>query len=244
MTFPLAADERSFPATPPSDLDDPEVIISNDRRAFEQLDWMKDHWDHDRWHEGYRAYYWMLSFPEAPDLMKLARRCQEALAPLGMDDVPEDGLHITMPKIGDAFEVGREHAERLATAAAGTLPGPFAIRAHPLTASHGAARFTVTPWRALVSLHQALTNATSAAGLPGGFPTRQFRPHLGVSYNNKRRSAFVVGTFLAPLRDLESVSLHISSVDLVELRREDTAYRWDVIASVPLALPARNDLLL
>ncbi|GAB3275280.1 hypothetical protein GCM10027589_00300 [Actinocorallia lasiicapitis] len=234
MTTPLTADERAFPVTPPTDLDAPQTIIEHDRRAFEQLDWMKDHWDRDRWHADYRAYYWMLTFPTAPELVKLARRCQEALAPLGLDDVPEDGLHITLPKISETTTVQRETVERLAATAIGALPDAFTITAHPLTASRGAARFTITPWRPLVELHQNLTHLTNDAGLPGGRPTRQFRPHLGVAYNNRKRPASEIRALLRPLQHLDPVPLRVTSVELVELRREHTTYRWDVIASVPL----------
>ncbi|GAA3239855.1 2'-5' RNA ligase family protein [Actinocorallia longicatena] len=235
MTSVLSADESSFPPAPPSDLDGAEAIIANDWAAFEHLERMHDHWDRDRWTERYRAYYWMLTFPDAPHLVKLARQCQEALAPLGMDNVPDDGLHITMTKIGEAADIDRDAVERLASATLGTLPPPFVIHAHPLVASRGAARFTVTPWTPLVRLHQAITTANTAARLPGGRPTSRFRPHLGIAYNNRERSAAELAPLLAPLRSLPSVALRVASIDVVELRREDTAYRWDVIRTVPLS---------
>ncbi|MDX6739563.1 2'-5' RNA ligase family protein [Actinocorallia sp. A-T 12471] len=197
---------------------------------------MKDHWDRARWHPAYRAYYWMLTFPDIPDLLKLARRCQDALAPLGMDDVPEDGLHITMTKIGDTDRVT---PNQLADLAATTLQARFTLTAHPLTASRGAARFTVTPWHHLTDLHHTLTTANTRAGVPGGRPTPSFRPHLGVTYNNRARPAKDLLPYLLPLRDLSPVRIAVRSVELVELRREGAAYRWTVLHSLPL-----NDRLL
>ncbi len=239
MTHGLHYDDRSFPAAPPSDLEDPAVILARDWEAFRALDTMKDHWDRARWHPGYRAYYWMLTFPDFPDLLKLAHRCQDALAPLGMDDVPEDGLHITMTEIGNVDSVT---PNALADLAATTLPPRFALTAHPLTASRGAARFTVTPWHRLIDLHHTLTTANIRAGVPGGRPTPGFRPHLGVAYNNRARPAQDLLPYLLPLRGLPPVRIPVRSVELVELRREEAAYRWTVLHSLPLA--TLNDHLL
>ena len=233
----LSFDERAFPPVPPSDLDRPETIIANDRVAFERLDLMKDHWDRDRWTEGYRAYYWMLTFPDDVHLVKTARRCQEALAPLDMDNIPDDGLHITMTRIGEARDIGRAEIGSLAAAARSALPAPFVIHAHPLTASRGAARLTVTPWTPLVRLHEAVTAANERAGFPGGRPTSQFRPHLAIAYNNRERPAVELAPFLEPMSSFSSVALRVTSIDIVELRREDAAYRWDVIHALQLSNP-------
>ncbi|ROO90593.1 2'-5' RNA ligase superfamily protein [Actinocorallia herbida] len=236
MTPRLHHDEESFPAAPPSDLHDPAAILTRDWDAYRDLDTMKDHWDRARWHPEYRAYYWMLTFPEAPDLLKLARHCQDALAPLGMDNIPEDGLHITMTKIG---ETDRVTPNQLADLAATTLPTRFTLTAHPLIGSRGAARFTITPWHHLADLHQTLTTANARAGVPGGRPTPSFRPHLGVAYNNRPRPAQDLLPYLLSLHALLPVRIAVRSVELVELRREDAAYRWTVLHSLPL-----NDRLL
>jgi len=240
----LVHDDLSFPVAPPPDLDDPAVIAAHDWDAFLGLDRMKDHWDRSRWHPGYRAYYWMLTFPQSPELLKLARRCQDALAPLGMDDIPDDGLHITMTKIGDTTCVENDALDQLARLIKERLPVPFRVTAHPLTGSQGAARLTVTPWRQLLALHSALTLTNAEAGVPGGRPTSGFRPHLGVAYNNRDRAADEVVPLIAPLRGLAPVDLVIKSVQLVELRREGAAYRWDIVHSVALPGAGENVHLL
>jgi len=140
-----------------------------------------------------------------------------------------------MTKIGEASDVDRDSIERLVAATLGTLPPPFVVHAHPLTASRGAARFTVTPWTPLVRLHQAITTANAASRHPGGRPTSRFRPHLGVAYNNRERAAAELKPLLTPLRLLPSVALRVASIDIVELRREDTVYRWDVVRTVHLS---------
>lgn len=63
---------------------------------------MVDHWDRPGWTAQTRAYYWTLAFSACPALAGLARRCQQHLAPLGLDPVPEDGLHITLTRVGFA----------------------------------------------------------------------------------------------------------------------------------------------
>lgn len=234
MTTSSWQDEPPFPSSPPSDLDDPAAITAHDWAAFRGLERMKDHWDRAHWHRGYRAYYWMLTFPNTPELVKMAALCQEALAPLRMDNVPEDGLHVTMTKIGDTAKIDHNAVENLADQALGSLPSSFVMGVHPLTASRGAVRCSVTPWTPLTNLHQALTEIGTSTGMPGGRPTTRFRPHLGVAYSNREQPTDPVTALISPLRTLTPVNVRITSVDLVELRREDNAYRWDVIRSLPL----------
>ena len=72
------------------------------------------------------------------------------------------------------------------------------------------------------------------AGAPGRRSTESFRPHLGIAYSNSIRPAAPIAAQVAELRDRPSIPLPIGHVDLVELRREYAAYRWEVIAEVTL----------
>ena len=238
---PLIDDSRAFPAAPPSDLDDPRKITSNDWNAFRAVERMTNHWDRPGWPPGHRAYYWMLAFPEAPELISQARSCQQALADLDMDEVPHDGLHITMNKIGSCADVEPSTVDALAQLADGTLGGGFEILAEPMAGSTGAIRFSVTPWRPLVELHAALHRAGQRAGVPGGKPSSHFRPHLGILYNNRARTASPVIDAVALLRNRPSIALAVERVDLVELRRDRRTYRWRVLHSLglPDQSPAR-----
>ncbi|MCY0932157.1 hypothetical protein OTB20_39545 [Streptomyces sp. H27-H1] len=85
-----------------------------------------------------------------------------------------------------------------------------------------------------MALHGALSEAGRVAGVPGGKPTAHFRPHLGVAYNNRDRAAAECIEAVAELRGRPAVEVVVDQVSLVELRREERAYVWDVLHEVPL----------
>jgi len=213
------------------------VIIEHDWEAFSAVARMTDHWARPGWPDGGRVYYWMLTVADSPSLVSRARHCQSALAHLGMDPIPDDGLHVTMTRIGDTAHVPAAQIRHLAALAEQLPLAPFQVRAHPLTGSRGAVRFTLSPWTPLVRLHAALSDLGLQAGVPGGLPTSAFRPHLGIQYSNRDQPAEPVIESVASLRSLEPVLLDITSVDLVELRRTcrpQRAYRWKVLHRVSL----------
>ncbi|WP_369199620.1 2'-5' RNA ligase family protein [Streptomyces sp. PU-14G] len=237
MATLLEADPRAFPSSPPADLDDHELIVKNDWYAFAALERMTDHWARPGWSDGRRAYYWMLTFSDCPRLLSHAQRCQNELADLGMDPVPDDGLHVTMVRIGDTSQVTNDQLHRLTDLAARLPLAAFRFRATPLAGSRGAIRYSLSPWGPLIRLHAVLSAIGRQTGVPGGKPTAAFRPHLGIQYNNRDRPAAPVIASVAHLRTLPPVHLDITSVDLVELRRargEQRAYRWDVQRRIPL----------
>lgn len=232
MASQLVADQSSFPTLPPPDLDDPHVIVEHDWRSFTALTQMADHWDRPGWSGGRRFYYWMVTFPNSPNLVSLARQCQGALTHLGMDPIPDDALHVTMPRIGDTAHVSPAQIQHLIALAEELPLTSFPVAAHPLAGSQGAVRFTLTPWTPLVRLHAQLSEVGRRARVPGGSPTAAFRPHLGIQYSNRSQSAGAVIDNVAGLRQLPPVALDVTTVDLVELRRTDRpqrAYRWDVL---------------
>ncbi|KUN29253.1 hypothetical protein AQJ23_00200 [Streptomyces antibioticus] len=239
----LSADPAAFPTGPPADQDDLGCIAAHDWAAYSVLREMTDHWSRPGWPDGVRAYYWMLTFPDTPALTDLAVRCQEALAPLGLDPVPAgDGLHITLARAAGCDAVTRDRLGALTRTAARLVPQtvtPFTLQAMPLAGSRGAVRFSVGPWTPLVQLHAALTEAGRSEGLPPSKPTAHFRPHLSIAYNNRRRDARPVVKAVAALRELAAVAVDVTGIQLVELRREAFTYRWDVLESLPLTAPVR-----
>ncbi|MGW3955353.1 2'-5' RNA ligase family protein [Streptomyces sp. NPDC004752] len=237
MTPNLDVFPGAFPHRPPPDLDIPALLVDHDWQAFRAVERMTNHWARPGWHEGVRAYYWMLTFPNADELMSSARHCQEVLAHLGMDCVPEDGLHVTLTRIGSTDLVSGDEVQFLADLAEQMALPAFEVAAHPMAGSRGAVRFTLAPWSPLIRLHAALSEAGRRASVPGGKPTAAFRPHLGVQYSNRECPAAPVIESVARLRALEPVPLDIDSVELVELWRTSApspAYRWRVVRSVPL----------
>jgi 2'-5' RNA ligase len=230
----LSADPAAFPAEPPADTHDPAVTAAHDWAAFSALDEMTDHWARPGWSDGSRAYYWMLTFPDDQRLAALAGHCQGELAPLGLDPVPVDGLHITLARVGSPGAVASSQLDRLARHVEALLPSAFSVRAMPLAGSRGAVRLSLGPWEPLLRLHHALAKVGSSVGLAPKKPTSAFRPHLSLAYNNRRRPAAPVVEAVSGLRTLASVELAVSAVQLVELRREGRTYRWDVRKNVPL----------
>ncbi|WP_018547795.1 2'-5' RNA ligase family protein [Streptomyces sp. LaPpAH-108] len=232
--IPLSPDPAAFPARPPTDLRDPAVITAHDQAAFDAVETMVDHWDRPGWTARTRSYYWMLTFPDSPALADLARRCQRHLAPLGLDPVPADGLHITLTRVGPAGALPPGLLDDVITAALPLLPTAFRLRAVPLAGSRGAVRLTVAPWLPVLALHAALGEAMTSRDLTPQKPTALFRPHLSLAYNNRPRLAAPVIESVTALRDLPPVDLHVREVQLVELRREGRSYRWEVVKSLPL----------
>ncbi|MEU5482832.1 2'-5' RNA ligase family protein [Streptomyces mirabilis] len=230
----LSADPAAFPAEPPADTHDPAVTAAHDWAAFSALDEMTDHWARPGWSDGSRAYYWMLAFPDDHRLAALAEHCQEALAPLGLDPVPTDALHITLARVGTPDVVTPRQLDSLARDVEALLPSAFYVRAMPLAGSRGAVRLSLGPWEPLLRLHHVLAKAGSGAGLAPKKPTSAFRPHLSLAYNNRRRPAAPVVAAVSELRALPTVELSVPAVQLVELRREGRTYRWDVRQNVPL----------
>ncbi|KUN00757.1 hypothetical protein AQI95_33980 [Streptomyces yokosukanensis] len=230
----LSADPAAFPADPPADTHDPAVTAAHDWAAFRALDEMTDHWARPGWADGSRAYYWMLTFPDDERLAALAGHCQEELAPLGLDPVPTDGLHITLARVGTPGTVTLSQLGGLALDAEDLLPSAFSIHAMPLAGSRGAVRLSLGPWEPLLWLHHELAEAGSGVGLAPKKPTSVFRPHLSIAYNNRRRPAAPVVEAVSRLRARPAVELSVSAVQLVELRREGRTYRWDVRKNVPL----------
>ncbi|MFC9670015.1 2'-5' RNA ligase family protein [Streptomyces sp. NPDC056949] len=230
----LTADPAAFPSEPPAYLDDPVRIADHDQAAFATVDTMLNHWDRPGWNEQTRAYYWMLTFPDTPALTGLARHCHHRLAPLGLDPIPLDALHTTLTRVARSSELPPARLDTLLQATAPALPPAFTLRALPLAGSRGAIRLSLAPWTPILRLHAALSDAMTTIGLAPRKPTALLRPHLSLAYNNRRRPAGPVIDAVAALQDLPPVDLSVRDVQLVELRREDRAYRWDVIKSLPL----------
>ncbi|MFE3638133.1 2'-5' RNA ligase family protein [Streptomyces sp. NPDC059168] len=210
------------------------MIAEHDWAAFDAVEEMKDHWDRPGWTSSTRAYYWMLTFPDAVPLIEHAGQCQKELRHLAFDDIDADGLHLTLGRIGRVDEIDSGHLDRLIAKAHERRPECFTLRAVPLTASRGAIRYSVAPWTPVLHLHEALSAVSAESGIPPRKPTSLLRPHLGIAYCNRPIPADVVREAIRPLRGLDAVDVPVRRARLVELRREDRAYRWQVVHSLEL----------
>ncbi|MFI1649772.1 2'-5' RNA ligase family protein [Streptomyces avidinii] len=195
---------------------------------------MLNHWDRPGWSDATRAYYWLITIPADSALVPHAQHCQRTLRHLAFDDIADDGLHLTLARVGSVRDVAADELATLAAVARQTIRSGFTLQAVPLTASRGALRYSVAPWKPVLELHAALTSAGAAVGLPPLKRTAVFRPHIGIAYCNRRLPAASVRDRLLPLRDMDPVAVPINEVHLVELRREERAYLWEVVHTLTL----------
>jgi len=234
---PLSATSKSpFPALQPASISDSAAIRDNDWAAFRQLERVDDHWTLKPWEPGQSGFYWYLPFDD-PGVAELAARCQKELTTNGIDPVPLDGLHLTLLKVGRSVNLSEAQLSTIVEAARRRLTtiSPFDLDVGPLTGSRSALRFSVTPWSDLLDLHRALREATATARPHGALSeTDQFRPHLGIGYINTPQSTSRLIDDVATLRDLPPVTVSVTEVRLVQLRREDRRYRWTDRAVVTL----------
>ncbi|QNT92366.1 RNA 2',3'-cyclic phosphodiesterase [Streptomyces griseofuscus] len=230
----LSHDTSAFPSAPPPDMADPKAIAAHDWAAFDRVEEMSNHWDRRGWTPSTRAYYWMLVFPAGSALAEHARNCQDEIRDLNFDSIDADGLHLTLGRIGTIEEVSLEQLDTLLATTAAMPTGRFRLQAVPMTASRGAVRYSVAPWTPVLDLHSQLSVAGAQRQLPFRKPTAALRPHIGIAYCNRPTDASIVREAIRPLRDIDSVSLPVDHLHLVEMRREDRAYRWHVIDQVDL----------
>lgn len=232
----VVATKRPFPLLQPASTSDASAIRDNDWTAFRQLHDLCDHWSLKSWAPGESSYYWYLTFDD-PALNDLAERCQKSLADDGLDAVPLDGLHLTLLSVGRTQDVSAEQLAAIADAARARLStfAPFDLDVGPLAGSRSALRFSVTPWDRLLELHHLLREATSTHRPSSRLAeTAELRPHLGIGYINRPQNAAALIGDIAALRDLPPVTVRVSKVELVELRRDGRQYRWTDRAVIPL----------
>lgn len=232
----LTHDTSAFPSAPPPDLDDPQAVAAHDWAAFDQVEEMSNHWDRRGWTPSTRAYYWMLTFPADSPLAEHAKHCQDKIRHLNFDSIDAGGgLHLTLGRVGTIEDVSARQLDKLLAAAAAMRTGRFQLQAVPMTASRGAVRYSVAPWTPVLDLHAKLSVVGTQCRLPFRKPTAVLRPHIGIAYCNRRADASMVRESIRPLRDLNSASVPVDHLHLVEMRRDDRAYRWRVIDRVDLA---------
>jgi 2'-5' RNA ligase len=172
----------------------------------------------------------------------LAGRCQDAIADLSLDLVPANSMHLTMGRLAFTDEISARQADGAAGAARELCAGmsPFDLAVGPLAGSRGAVRLSVSPWRELLELHQRLHHAATIVGVAPPSNSASFRPHISIAYNNHIRPAAPVIEAVASLRSLAPVRASVAEAQLVILRRDGKAYRWEPLASVQIGTQSQS----
>jgi hypothetical protein len=149
-----------FPARLPDDIDDPELIAANDWAAFEDVDFMVNHWHRPGWHPGRRSYHWILSFDDSK-LSAMAQKCFQVCSFHAFDQVPLDALHLTIRRVGFVDEVDERTLDGMLARAEALCSsiGSFPLTVGPVAASRGAVRFSVAPWGTLFGIYDAIGDA-------------------------------------------------------------------------------------
>ncbi|MGH3885255.1 MAG: 2'-5' RNA ligase family protein [Pseudonocardiaceae bacterium] len=211
-----------------------------DWHRFQQLDHLDNHWQRPGWVEGRHSYHWLLTFEHASDLHTLAARCQEPFRKFPhFDLVPLDALHLTIQRVAFTDELpastlpavvatGRQRCRDVA---------PFRLRIGWLAGSAGAIRFTALPVTPVVEVRAMTAIPSPTVDIPDHIPTcatEKFWPHVSIAYSHTTQPTAPVITQIEALRHLPSAEVLVTSVALVELRREGRVYRWEVVGRVGL----------
>ena len=210
-----------------------QQVDAEDWESFRRTERMADHW---WWRPGWRPdrHYltWYLVFHDQA-LSDYVGGFQRALADLDyLDPVPVDGLHLTVQGVAFADEMPADQVAALGKAADEACADvePFTLTVGPIAAYTGGTFLRTAPWQPVASLRERLRSAVGQILGPDAVPDEpaRFKPHISVTYCNADPPAAEVIRRLAELRQRSPISLPVASVDLLELRREDHAYRWDI----------------
>lgn len=213
--------------------------IAEDWRRYAQLGQLVNHWDRPGWTPGRHSYHWLIGLDDGA-LRELAAHCQAQLADLSqLDPVPLSSLHITLQRAGFADEISRNNALAIAEAARELCRSlsPFVLRVGPLAGSAGAVRFSAGPHEAVRQVRDSVRTAIVQVHGPGDLTSERptpFLPHVSIAYCHERGPAQPLVGRVARLRALGAVMVSVSAVQLVEMWREDRAYRWEVMGVVEL----------
>ncbi|MFF9378114.1 2'-5' RNA ligase family protein [Streptomyces griseoluteus] len=223
----------AFPVDPPADPDDWETVAAHDWAAFAEVTEVSDHWQRPGWGPDTCAYYWLVTVPESAFAGQVAQlHC--VMQHLPYDPISDGGMHLTLGRVGTVGDTDPTALHGLLSATRTGLPPAFTLTAGPITASRGAVRYSVAPWTPLLTLHEHLARMTAAHRLGPMKPSSRLRPHIGVAYSSRTWPAADVRAALAPMRALPTTTVRVQAVDLVAMRRERRAYRWDIVGTLPL----------
>jgi len=208
-----------------------EQVDAEDWETFRRTERMADHWWwRPGWRPGRHYLTWYLVFDDQA-LTDYVAGFQHALADLDyLDPVPADGLHMTVQGVAFADELPAYTVTAIGTAADARCADvePFTLTVGPIAAYPGGTFLRATPWAPVADLRDRLRAAIGEVLGPDAVPDEpaRFKPHISVAYCNATPPTTEVIRRLTDLRHRPPISLPVTSVDLLELRREDHTYRW------------------
>ncbi|MDZ5447072.1 2'-5' RNA ligase family protein [Micromonospora sp. 4G57] len=208
--------------------------------AYQRLPELVEHW---YWRPGWRPdrsfYTWHVTFEGQTALHDLVTSLQKELALPGLDPVPLDGLHLTMQGLGFTDEVHQQDLVRIIDEARNRCAALASIELTlgPVDPDAEGIGLLVAPWNAVEELRLTIRDAVGSVWTTVPEAADGFRPHVTIAYSGDSVPTQPIRARLVEVRDLTPVTVRITEVPLIALRREDRVYRWDTVATVRLGQP-------
>jgi 2'-5' RNA ligase len=199
---------------------------------------MRNHWTaHPIWETAERFYTWYFTFEGQDRLHRLAADYQAHLRTPALDLIPMQWLHMTTQGVGPTEELDPNDVERLATAATARCAtlSPIDVTLGPAAVDPEGVFLQVTPAHAVARVRHELRAAIADVWGKENVPESvdDFTPHVTLGYSNDEGPLPAIAE-LVEAAGPRSVSLTLTSVQLVVLRRDERLYHWTTRATVPL----------
>lgn len=205
--------------------------------AYQRLPELVEHW---YWRPGWRAdrtfYTWHVTFEGQTALHDLVTNLVKQLALPGLDPVPLDGLHLTMQGLGFTDEVDQVDLVRIIEEARHRCAAvaPIELTLGPVDPDAEGIGLLVAPWHAVEKLRHTIRDAIGSVWTNVPEAADGFRPHVTIAYSGAPVSTEPIRALLAAARDLPPVTVRITEVPLIALRRDNRVYQWETVAKVRL----------
>lgn len=202
---------------------------------FRDIRSLRNHWSRP---VGPPAYYWYLTFENAPELLTRAREYQHTIVYPYYDKTPERSLHLTLDRIAFANQISPRQIRAIESAAVSAcrkIPY-FHITVGDLGGTRGAIGFSVYPHQPIRDLRDSLRAATLSAYPEAPADRADFQPHITIAYANT--NGIPATEIVSKAEQLNATILPadvtVSDVSLVLLERRQRSYAWQVTSRVPL----------
>lgn len=200
---------------------------------------LRNHWWwRPGWAVGIRYYAFHLAVGDSPGLAGLVAQYQDAIDEIpDLDLIPRQWLHITMQGLGFVSDLSEEELEAVFFAAREKLSdlSPFTLTFDRPVIRPEAIVMAPDPVEPLyglrTSIRQAIEDALGPEALDLG-PV-EYQPHVSFAYVSADQSPAEI------LRRIDAVSnepteLHVSSVPLIEMHRDNRMYEWRNLGTLRL----------
>jgi 2'-5' RNA ligase len=198
----------------------------------------------DRWAQrhdpapGERTLYWHVLMADQPEVVDLARRAADRLAPFsGLHLTPTDRLHMTTLVAGPADDVSNGQLQQMIQSAAELLDGakPIPARIGNIFYHAEAITLAVTPAESLAPIRAAAIGATEQIGFAAA-DRPDWTPHITLCYSTASQAAKPIIDALG--KRLPEREISISSLSLVIQDGPEREWDWTTVGTIRLDAPA------